>query len=153
METMKHAEEHENKYEYEQDLIYTKSNVDFHEYNMHNYIYHMGIVNVPIIVSYNKKTKQMEMEKIPAMCVADMYGESFSNLPDGLRDQIRHIIQILKSHNIIYPDITGYNFIEHKEKIYIIDFEHAFFGYEPTQSNWFVDEFISGLDTWNPDFA
>ncbi len=153
MEITKHAEEHGNKYKYEQDLIYNKSNVDFHEYNMHNYIYHLGIINVPIIVSYDKKNKIMEMEKIPNMCVADMYGESFSDLPGGLRDQIRHIIQILKSHNVIYPDITGYNFIEYKEKIYIIDFEHAYFGYGPTQSDGFVNEFISGCNTWNPDFA
>jgi tRNA A-37 threonylcarbamoyl transferase component Bud32 len=144
------TKEHENKYK--QD-VYSKLNVEFHEYNMHNYIYHLGIINVPMIVSYNKKTKLMEMEKIPAMCIADMYGENFSDLPDWIKKQIIHIIQTLKSNNIIYPDITGYNFIEHKEKIYIIDFEHAYFGYEPTQSNWFVDEFVKGLESWNPDFA
>jgi tRNA A-37 threonylcarbamoyl transferase component Bud32 len=108
------TKEYGNKYE--QD-VYSKLNVEFHEYNMHNYIYHLGIANVPKIISYNKKTKLMEMEKIPSMCVADIYGENFSDLPDWIKKQIIHIIQTLKFHNIIYPDITGYNFIEYKENI------------------------------------
>jgi tRNA A-37 threonylcarbamoyl transferase component Bud32 len=132
--------------------VYIKSHVEFHEYNMHNYIWNLGIANVPEIISYDKKTKTLQMEKIPGLSVSDMYGEAFTNAPDAITNKIRDIILILKSHNIIYPDITGYNFIERDGSIWIIDFEHAYFGFDPTQSNWFVDEFISGRKSWNPDF-
>jgi hypothetical protein len=45
-----------------------------------------------------------------------------------------------------YPDITGYNFIEHNNKLWIIDFEHAHI------RDTFVDKFIHGRNTWNPRF-
>jgi len=133
--------------------VYLKSNVDFHEFNMHNYIWNLGIVNVPRIISYDKTNKTLQMEKIPELSVSDMYGESYSDVPETITEQIRKIIQTLKSHNIIYPDITGYNFIEHDGEIWIIDWEHAYFGFGSAQSNWFVDEFIAGYKSWNPDFA
>jgi tRNA A-37 threonylcarbamoyl transferase component Bud32 len=137
-----------------ENTIYTKSNVEFHEYNMHNYIRNLDIVSVPKIINYNKQTKTMQMEKIQGMSVSDFYGEDFSAVPDNVIAQIRNIIQDLKSHNIIYPDITGYNFIEFNNMVWIIDFEHAYFGFIPTQSDPFVDEFLDGNNTtWNPEFA
>ena len=133
--------------------IYVKYHVDFHEYNMHNYIWNLGIVNVPKIISYDKTNKTLQMEKIPGLSVSDMHGEAYANVPAKTTSKIRDIILILKSHNIIYPDITGYNFIEHDGSVWIIDWEHAYFGFGPTQSNWFVDKFVSGCKSWNPDFA
>ena len=133
--------------------IYTKSNVNFHEYNMHNYVWNLGIVNTPQIISYDKTNKILQMEKISGLSVSDMYGEAYTNVPGETTSKIRDIILILKSHNIIYPDITGYNFIEHDGSVWIIDWEHAYFGFGSAQSNWFVDKFVAGCESWNPDFA
>ncbi len=132
---------------------FTKLNVDLHEYNMHNYIVHLNILNVPKIINYDSKTKIMQMEKISGMSVADFYGESFESVPNSIISQIRKIIQILKLNNIIYPDITGYNFIlDSDNNIWIIDFEHAKFGFVQSQSDNFVDNFIEGTNGWNPEF-
>ena len=126
---------------------FTKLNVDLHEYNMHNYIVHLNILNVSKIINYDSKTKIMQMEKISGMSVADFYGESFESVPNSI------IIQILKLNNIIYPDITGYNFIlDSDSNIWIIDFEHAKFGFVQSQSDNFVDNFIEGTNGWNPEF-
>ena len=135
------------------NTIYTKSNVEFHEYNMHNYIHNLDIVSVPKIINYNRQTKTMQMEQIPGMSVSDFYGEDFSAVPDNVTAQIRNIIQDLKSNNIIYPDLTGYNFIELNNTVWIIDFEHAYFGFNPAQSDTFVEEFLNGMESWNPEFA
>ena len=132
---------------------FTKLNVDLHEYNMHNYIVHLNILNVPKIINYDSKTKIIQMEKISGMSVADFYGESFESVPNSIISQIRKIIQILKLNNIIYPDITGYNFIlDSDNNIWIIDFEHAKFGFVQSQSDNFVDSFIEGTNGWNPEF-
>jgi tRNA A-37 threonylcarbamoyl transferase component Bud32 len=132
---------------------FTKLNVDLHEYNMHNYIVHLNILNVPKIINYDSKTKIIQMEKISGMSVADFYGESFESVPNSIISQIRKIIQILKLNNIIYPDITGYNFIlDSDSNIWIIDFEHAKFGFVQSQSDNFVDNFIEGTNGWNPEF-
>ena len=135
------------------NTIYTKSNVEFHEYNMHNYIQQLNIVLVPKIINYDRHTKTMQMEKIPGMSVSDFYGEEFEKVPNNIIDRIRNIIHTLKLNNIIYPDITGYNFIKSKGEMLIIDFEHAYFGFNHTQSDPFVDEFLNGIESWNPDFA
>ena len=71
-----------------------------------------------------------------------------------------HIINILiylYENNIVYPDITGYNFIveEITEKLWLVDYEHSFFllfsSYN--EHNQFVEEFIQGKPSWNPYFA
>ena len=60
------------------------------------------------------------------------------------------IIEILYyTENIEYIDITPYNFIEKNEKIYIIDFGHA--NYRKAK-NYFLREFLDGLNKWNSDF-
>lgn len=134
--------------------IFTKSNVEFHEYNMHLYVENTIQINIPKIINYNPITKTMQMEKIHGMSVADFYGESFDSVPNWVIGQIRQIVSTLKSANIIYPDITGYNFIiGPNDKIYIIDFEHARFWFSSDNSNEFVDQFIGGAKSWNPDFV
>lgn len=129
-----------------------KSNVDLHEYNMHNYIYHLNIVNVPRPVKYDRKTKQLYMELIPSMCISDFYGEDMTKVPEEILSKIRETVKRLYENNIIYPDITGYNFIEFKEKVYIIDFEHCYFAFGAKDS--YVKAFIEGTEVkeWNPDF-
>ncbi len=130
--------------------IFIKSDVSFHEYNMHNYIWNLKILNVPKIINYDKNLKQMAMEKIPAMSLSDYYGEEISQVPDHMINEVRLIIKKLQTNNITYPDITGYNFINYNNKIWIIDFEHCYFDFE--KSDGFVNEFIKGINSWNPYF-
>lgn len=133
---------------------YIKHNVSFHEYQMYKYIYDLSInceINVPKLISYNVKTKTLVTEKLPNMNVSDFYGENITFVNNNTIDKIRETISILYQHNIVYPDITGYNFIEYDGKVWIIDFEHAHF--MTNVKNTFVEKFIGGLNQWNPLFA
>ena len=80
-----------------------------------------------------------------------MYGDSPKRIPKYIFDEIRIIIKSLYDHGIIYPDITGYNFIECDGKIWIVDFGHAYFKKE-NANDLFVTKFIKGHDRWNPHF-
>jgi len=104
-------------------------------------------VNVPKIISYDKEKEIMVMHKINALNLSDMFGEKSSDIDEYYFDEIRTIIKTLSDNGIEYPDITGYNFIEHDNKIWIIDFEHAHI------RDTFVDKFIQGRNKWNPRFA
>ena len=65
------------------------------------------------------------MQKIHNMCLSDFYGEAATNISNELFNKIREIIQLLYDNCIEYPDITGYNFIEKYNKLWIIYFEQA----------------------------
>ena len=130
--------------------VYVKQDVKEHEYKMHKHVYELNIVNTPKLISYDKKTKVMVMEKIDNMNLSDMYGEEDTMIDEYYFDEIRTIIKTLAEHNIEYPDITGYNFIEFKNRIWIIDFEHS--NFKPLLTDDFVVKFINGLDKWNPRF-
>jgi tRNA A-37 threonylcarbamoyl transferase component Bud32 len=134
-----------------EDLYYTKENVSLKEYKIHNYVYNLGIVNVPKIIDYDKKTKVMKMEKVGIMNISDFYGDGAKDISDDLFQRIRSIIKTLYDNNILYIDITGYNFIETDDKLWIIDFEHA--KYNPKRKNHFVERFLAGANEWNPEFA
>tara|TARA_Y100000589_G_C26907885_1_gene529001 strand:- start:309 stop:689 length:381 start_codon:yes stop_codon:yes gene_type:complete len=125
-------------------MSFTKNNVSLHEYKMHKHIYDLNIVNIPKIISY--KDNVMIMENIPEDNISNNYGADSNDVPNYIFDEIRKIIKKLYDNNIIYPDITGYNFIEYKNKIWIIDFEHAYFKDD------FVNKFMDGLNSWNPKF-
>ena len=78
-----------------------------------------------------------------------------SNLQSDFGDRYKNIdlaINYLRENNINYPDITGYNFIEYKDKIYIIDFGDANLIEDENETSPFVNDFINGLNQWNPDF-
>jgi len=128
---------------------YTKYGVKQHEYDVHKYVYNLKLekVNVPKIISYDKQKEIMVMHKINALNLSDMFGEKSSDIDEYYFDEIRTIIQTLSDNGIEYPDITGYNFLEHDNKIWIIDFEHAHI------RDTFVDKFIQGRNKWNPRFA
>ena len=128
---------------------YTKYGVKQHEYDVHKYVYNLKLekVNVPKIISYDKEKEIMVMHKINALNLSDMFGEKSSDIDEYYFDEIRTIITTLSDNGIEYPDITGYNFIEHDNKIWIIDFEHAHI------RDTFVDKFIQGRNKWNPRFA
>jgi len=133
------------------DKIYVKNDVTLHEYMMHRYVYDLHIVNIPSIISYDEETKVMTMEKINNMCISDMYGEKAKDISRELFDKVRKIITLLYHNNIEYPDITGYNFIEWDNKLWIIDFEHS--KKSTAINNKFIDSFIRGKNEWNREFA
>jgi hypothetical protein len=84
------------------------------------------------------------------MNISDFYGENASDISEDLFDKIREIIKKLANHYIEYPDITGYNFIEYNNKLWIIDFEHSKIIKNDLDS--FVQKFINGSNEWNPNF-
>ena len=131
--------------------VYIKQNVKEHEYKMHKHVYDLNIVNTPKIISYDKKTQVMVMEKIDNMNLSDMFGEEDYMVDEYYFDEIRTIIKTLYENNIEYPDITGYNFIEFDKKIWIIDFEHSSI-IKKMMKDPFVSKFIGGSNKWNPEF-
>jgi tRNA A-37 threonylcarbamoyl transferase component Bud32 len=132
------------------DYYYYKHNVDLKEYKIHKYIYDLNIVNTPKIYSYDKTNKILKMQNINEMNLSDMYGEKEENISDYLFNKIREIILSLYMNNIEYLDITGYNFIEKNNKIWIIDFEHA--NFNKKINNKYITDFIEGVNKWNNDF-
>jgi tRNA A-37 threonylcarbamoyl transferase component Bud32 len=132
------------------NVYYTKENVSLQEYKIHAYVYDLGIVNIPKIVHYDKITKQMVMVKVGEMNVADFYGSLAADITADMFARIRAIIQTLYDHDILYIDITGYNFVESGNTVWILDFEHA--RYNAKRKNAFVERFLGGADEWNPEF-
>ena len=131
--------------------FYIKHNVSLHEYKMHKHVYDLHIVNIPEIINYDHDKKILTICKINNMNVSDMYGEKASKVDKCIFDEIRIIIKTLADNNIEYPDITGYNFIEYDNKIWIIDFEHSSIFTNKMEDS-FVNKFINGLNKWNPRF-
>jgi tRNA A-37 threonylcarbamoyl transferase component Bud32 len=139
-------------------MSYIKENVSYKEFMMHDYIYNLsvssnGILNVPKIKDYDVESQTMTMENIPNMCVSDYYGEDSDDITPELFAKIRKVIRFLYDNHIIYPDVTGYNFIEYENKLWIIDFEHSDF--KTHQKNIYVEEFVDDdtYNKWNPWFA
>jgi tRNA A-37 threonylcarbamoyl transferase component Bud32 len=93
------------------------------------------------------------MEDLEAPCLADIYGDEAAAIPEWIWDSIRTMLHSLYTYEgIEYTDITGYNFIEKDEKIYLIDFGHARYKSRDKPMNWFLREFLDGENAWNPDF-
>ena len=136
----------------DEDVYYTKENVSLCEYKIHKYVYNLDIVKVPKIKSYNRKTKQLKMVRVGTMSLSYYHGETAEHINDELFARIRNIIQTLYDHDILYIDITGYNFIENDNKLWIIDFEHATYNH-PRETNEFVEKFLEGHNGWNPEFV
>lgn len=136
------------------DIYYfTKQNVSEKEYKIQSILYNTNIVNVPRPYSYDNNTKELKMRNIPNLSIADTYGEEFHKVPQNISEQIRNIISTLYQYGLEYPDITGYNFIEYQNKIWIVDFEHAQFNNDRAKYDPFILEFIKGANSWNPQFA
>ena len=134
----------------DEDVYYTKDNVSLKEYKIHAYVYDLGIVNIPKIIHYDKHTQKMKMVKVGIMNISDLYGEEAEHIGEDLFDKIRNVIKTLYDNNILYIDITGYNFMECGNKLWIIDFEHA--RYNAKRKNKFVEKFLAGANEWNPAF-
>ena len=90
---------------------FIKKNVSKKEYLMHKLINSIDYINSPKIIAYNEKKKILKMQKINNMSVSDYYGEKEENVPELIFEKIRNTLNILYNLGIIYPDVTGYNFI------------------------------------------
>ncbi len=136
------------------DYYFVKDNVSLTEYKMYKYVYNLQIVNIPKIYSYDKKTQQMRTQRIPNETIAYNYGDNPEDCPKDIFDKIRETICKLYDNDIEYPDITGYNFIEYQDKIWIVDFEHAkiILPSNVKERDPFVEQFIYGLNGWNPKY-
>lgn len=117
---------------------------------MHDFVHSLNIVNIPKIIRYNKEKQLLTMPDLGCNTIAYLYGDGDKDTPIEVFEEIRKIIKELYNNGIIYPDITGYNFIQGQNRIWIIDFEHA--EYLPIKSNKFVEKFIDGYNGWNPEF-
>tara|TARA_B100001093_G_C26568381_1_gene901801 strand:+ start:37 stop:501 length:465 start_codon:yes stop_codon:yes gene_type:complete len=131
--------------------IFIKNGVKKEEYILQKLAYDN---NIPTVKPIKWENNILTMEKIDGLSVNDMYGDTEDGLKTiiekGIMEKIRKIVKDLRDIGIIYPDITGYNFMidNNTEKIYVIDFGHAF-----KSSNDFVTKFINEKkNEWNPDF-
>ena len=108
------------------NTYYIKRDVDDREHFMQQYVYQLNIVNVPQIIYYDEKNKIMIMKKVEGMNLSDKYGDNATDIPNEIFEQVVKIVRNLVLHNIEYPDLTGYNFIEDTDgKVWIIDFGHS----------------------------
>lgn len=96
-----------------------------------------------------------DMVNLDSPCLADVYGDDPTKIPDWIWEEIHHILTVLyECEGIEYVDITPYNFIEKEAKLWIIDFGHAYYTQSPVvPENWFLRDFLDGERGWNPDFA
>ena len=141
------------KYFTNPDTYYVKQNVSHKEYFMQKYVYNLKIVHMPEIIEYNEESKTMVMYKIGNHNLSYTYGENATDIPDELFDQVVKIVRNLVLHNIEYPDLTGYNFIENCDgKVGIIDFEHASIRTTKEVNNIHIQNICNGCKKWNPEF-
>tara|TARA_B110000967_G_scaffold169959_1_gene179676 strand:+ start:307 stop:774 length:468 start_codon:yes stop_codon:yes gene_type:complete len=135
------------------DIYYVKENVTHTEYFMQKYVWNLDIVNIPEIIEYNDEGKIMVMKKVGKDNLSDIYGEEASDVPNEIFSQVVKIVRTLVLHNIAYPDLTGYNFVEDSEgKVWIIDFEHSSMMSTKKISNIHIQNICNGYKTWNPEF-
>ena len=114
--------------------------------------YSLGI-KCPKILDYYWYNNSMYiiMEYIQGKDLASLYGTDPKKIPIWVWNKIHDIIESLYLNDIEYSDITAYNFIQTPSKnIYIVDFEHACL-LDNEYLDWFVDEFLNGINIWNPD--
>lgn len=133
---------------------YIKYGVLRNEYAMQQHIYSKKLVNAPKIIVYNEAAKCLVMERVSGMTIADMYGESFNDVPLSITKTLAEHIHRLYKAGIIYNDITGYNVMEDATgKIWILDYEHAKFKKDATRDEiHYVRRFIKGKQGWNAEY-
>ena len=86
--------------------FYLKENVSTKEYRIYKYLYNMELKFIPKLYSYDKETKVLKTQRINGMCIADLYGENFEDVPINIIEKIRNIVCYLYNIGIVYPDIT-----------------------------------------------
>jgi len=101
--------------------------------------------------------------------LADKYGDFYDDLPEHVKLKTKEIIVELYKYGVVYPNVTGYNFIEDvNKKIWLVNFKYSFGvnnykqGFEDDESDivdykehvLFVKKFCFEHETgWNPYFA
>lgn len=102
-----------------------KDNVLPREYRMYKYLDNMNWPCVPKLYGYDKDNQFLTTQKINGLSVADTYGESFDKVPPLIVNQIRDIVRKLYAVGIVYPNITGYNFIiDRMSRVWVVNFKH-----------------------------
>jgi tRNA A-37 threonylcarbamoyl transferase component Bud32 len=140
---------------YKNDAFIVKTNVSENEVTVQELLYNLKhpCIHVPKIYLYNKEHNIVVMRKIPQMSLADMYGEDYEELPDTIKTRIHESVSLMYYNNIQYNDITGYNFIYHQKKLWVIDFEHASYDIHNHMKSSFMKDFVEGkVKGWNPEF-
>ena len=94
-----------------------------------------------------------QMDSVEGLCLADIYTDDPAEIPDPVWHDIERILAVLyEREGIEYVDITSYNFMKDTQgKIWIIDFGDAYYS-QTDNRNWFHEEFLDGINAWNPDF-
>ena len=134
--------------------VFVKKNVNHTEFFMQKYAYQLHIVNIPEIIEYDDISQTMIMNKIGNDNLSNIYGENATDVPNEIFDQVVKIVRTLVLHNIEFPDLTGYNFIEDASgKVWIIDFEHSRLMTSSQITNIHIQNICNGCKVWNPDFA
>jgi RIO-like serine/threonine protein kinase len=91
------------------------------------------------------------MEKIKGCDISSIFGDNPKHTPRWIWKKVHDIIENLYENNIEYSDITPYNFMKTlNNEIYIVDFGHSCI-LQDEYLDWFVDEFLNGINNWNPD--
>ena len=135
------------------NTYYIKYQVSDKEHFIQQYVYQLNIVNVPKIIYYDEENKIMIMKKIEGMNLSDQYGDNATDIPNEIFEQVVKIVRNLVLHNIEYPDLTGYNFIEDTDgKVWIIDFGHSKMMSSKQINNIHIQTICNGDKKWNPDF-
>ena len=135
------------------NTYYVKQDVNHREYFMQKYVYNLDIVKIPEIIEYNDESKVMVMKKVGNHNLSDNYGEDAMDVPDELFSQVVKIVRNLVLHNIEYPDLTGYNFVEDSDgKVWIIDFGHSSLMSTKQIDNIHIQNICNGYKKWNPEF-
>ena len=135
------------------NTYYIKDKVSEKEHFIQQYVYQLNIVNVPQIIYYDEESEIMIMKKVAGMNLSDKYGDNATDIPNEIFDQVVKIVRNLVLHNIEYPDLTGYNFIEDADgKVWIIDFGHSQMMSTKHIDNIHIQNICNGYKKWNPDF-
>ena len=94
------------------------------------------------------------MKTVERMNLSDKYGDNADDIPNESFVQVVKIVRNLVLHNIEYPDLTGYNFIEDCDgNVWIIDFEHSSMMTSSEVNNIHIQNICNGYKKWNPEFA
>ena len=143
---------------------FIKQNVSYNEYFIHSWAYSLlkelskkedtNIkIHIPKIISYDKKSKVLIMQTIHGDNLSNIYGEDIHEVPIKVINIIRKCLYLFQQYMVEYIDITGYNFmLDKNENLWIIDFEHAICLTPTDIPDPFLQKFINGLLSWNPEF-
>ncbi len=107
-------------------------------------------------ITFMSTYTEINMQKIDGQTLANIFGDDPADIPDWVWDEMRRIVTLLYTEEgIEYIDITPYNFmLDAHDKIWIIDFGHAYYTDISKPINWFLTEFIyDEVKSFNPDFA